>query len=58
MTILRKGNKILFFKSASRLVPGIGLRGGPGGRYSQVAMVSSLEFFEKLVLKLFSREGL
>jgi len=29
-------------KSASRLVPGIGIRGGPGGRYSQVAMGGSL----------------
>ena len=39
-------NTILSLKSASRLVPGIGMRGGPGGRYSQVAMVS-------LVQKLF-----
>ena len=36
--------KMLSLKSASRLVPGIGIRGGPGGRYSQVAMVSLLKF--------------
>ena len=36
-------NTILSLKSASRLVPGIGMRGGPGGRYSQVAMVSLVQ---------------
>ena len=47
-------NTILSLKSASRLVPGIGMRGGPGGRYSQVAMVSLVQklSFETLFFKL------
>ena len=45
-------DKTLSLKSASRLVPGIGIRGGPGGRYSQVAMVSLPKFiFRRSLLK-------